>query len=135
MFAAFGWVAFVVLVSIVYRRSRGKLIIPQLPPGAIFSERRASAPFAANCLLVAVTKTTLSVVPRFPFNLMFLPEVYRLEHEIPLASIVSVETPKSILGSNVIVTHGANARKVRLKVRQPLALASAIRQSKAMSVN
>ncbi len=83
-FLAVGWIVFVIGVSIVFRRSRGKPLFPKVPVDAIYVEKSASGRWASNCLLVAVTQKALSVVPKFPFNLMFLPEVYGLERTIPI---------------------------------------------------
>ena len=83
--------------------------------------------FASNCLLVAVTDTTLIVVPQFPFNLMFLPAIYGLERNIPLATIKVVEIVKGFLGKSVLITYGDTDRRLRLKVREPFALENALR--------
>ncbi len=125
--AAPAWIAVVVLASILYRRYTGKPIYPRLPANAVFAERGASGPFASRCLLVAVTETDLTVVPQFPFNLMFLPEVYRLERTIPLASIKQVDTPKRLLRSNVVVTYGDARRVLRLRLEEPPAFVKALR--------
>ena len=42
---------------------------------------------ARNCLLIALTDSELYVIPQFPFNLMFLPEIYGLEAHIPFNQI------------------------------------------------
>ena len=121
------WIAMVVLASILYRRYSGKPVYPRLPPNAAFAERGASAPFASRCLLVSVSETELTVVPQFPFNLMFLPEVYGLERTIPIAAITRVDTPTRLFGSNVVVTYGGARRTMRLRLREPLAFVKALR--------
>lgn len=121
------WIAVVVIASILYRRHLGKPVYPRLPSNAIFAERCASGPFASRCLLVGVTETDVTVVPQFPFNLMFLPDVYRLERTIPLGSIKQVDTPRRFLGSNVVVTYGDARRVLRLRLRDPLAFVKALR--------
>lgn len=45
---------------------------------------------AQNCLMVSVTSDRLIVQPWFPFNLMFLPELYDLEYSIPRTHIRTV---------------------------------------------
>jgi len=127
LFVAPVWIAMVVLASILYRHHLGKPIHPRLPSNAVFAERGASAPFASRCLLVSVTETELAFVPQFPFNLMFLPEIYRLERTIPLAAIKQVDTPKRLLGCNVVVTYGDRRRVLRLRLREPLAFIEALR--------
>lgn len=113
--AAFGLIAMVVVASVIYRLGAGKPIYPKLPSRALYAERWASGPFAYNCLLVSVTASSLSVVPKFPFNLMFLAEIYGLERSIPLASIHSVQQT----GSNVAVLYGADQQTLRLRLSKP----------------
>ena len=128
IWVAFGWPAFVVLLSVLYRQRAGKPIFPKVPIDALYSEKWASGPFANRCLLVWVANDVLSVVPRFPFNLMFLPEVYRLECTIPLGTIRDVDQ-RTMSASNVIVTHGDTGKKLRLRLRQPASLIAALERS------
>ena len=51
--------------------------------------------------MVAVTPTSFYVRPNFPFNLMFLPEIYGLEYSVPRKSIRSVVTKDGFLGKSV----------------------------------
>jgi hypothetical protein len=120
------WVAAGILLSILYRRRAGKPIYPKVPANACYAERRGSAPFAANCLLVWVTPDALEMVPRFPFNLMFLPEIYRLERSIPVGTIREVERTR-FSPNNVIVTYGDEGRRLRLRVGRPDDLVAALR--------
>ena len=86
------WISAWVGASVVFRVSKGKPLWPSAPPNARFVERRASGNCldtlwsrlggARNCLLVTLTDTELYVSPQFPFNLMFLPEIYGLEDRI-----------------------------------------------------
>jgi hypothetical protein len=117
-----------VLLSILYRRRAGKPLFPKVPADARYAERRGSAPFASSCLLVWVTADTLEVVPYFPFNLMFLPEVYGLERSIPISTIHKVERPRFLSLSNVIVTYGDEDRRLRLSVRRPNDLVAALQR-------
>lgn len=94
------WIALVILASIVYRiySTKGTLKIPTHE--ILFSERWASGAShknfltklggAANCLSVSVSRTALVVRPMFPFNLMFLPEIYDLEHAISRNKIKNI---------------------------------------------
>jgi hypothetical protein len=127
IWVAFAWVVFVVLLSVFYRRRAGKPIFPKVPHDVRYVEKSASGPFASNCLMVWVTDDTLAVVPRFPFNLMFLPEVYRLERSIPLNAIRDVEQ-RRMSASNVIITYGGDGKKVRLRMKQPAMLVAALRR-------
>ena len=121
------WLAFAVLASILYRRRAGKPLFPKIPANARYAERWGSGPFAANCLLVWVTADTLEVVPRFPFNLMFLPEIYGFERSIPISTIGKVERPRFSL-NNVVVTYGDEGRRLRLRVNRPDGLVAALRR-------
>ena len=88
-----GWIG----ASIVFRLRTGKPLRPVAPPGARFFERRASGNCldtiwgrlggARNCLLVSLTDEELYITPQFPFNLMFLPEIYGLEERVPLGRL------------------------------------------------
>jgi len=105
------WVLFWIVASIVYRKSRGKAILPSKPETSLFCEGWASGHSnsniftklggAHNCLLVAVTPDSLIIQPRFPFNLMFLPEIYGLEYCIPGFNIRAVEKKGRIFGKGV----------------------------------
>jgi hypothetical protein len=97
-FLAPAWVAIFIALSIGYRRWSGKPIFPRIPANARFAEHWASGGFASNCLLVAVTDAALIVVPRFTFNLMFLPQIYGLEHVIPLRRSRRSRREESSLG-------------------------------------
>lgn len=124
-FAAIAWIVFIVGISVVFRRSRGKPVFPKLPNGAVYVDKSASGRWASNCLLVAVTDEALSVVPKFPFNLMFLPEIYGLERTIPVSSIREVQQLRGFgFGNNVSIDYGED--KLRLKVRSPQAFVDAL---------
>lgn len=129
-FLAIGWIVFVVGASVVFRRSKGKPVFPTVPSDALFVDKWASGRWASNCLLVAVTDKALSVIPKFPFNLMFLPEIYGLERTIPLGAIREVRRLHGLgLGNNVAVSYGD--AELRLKVRNPQAFIDAIALSSA----
>lgn len=100
-FLAFGWVLFVIAISIIYRVRKGKYILRPEFPNARFSETWRSGSShrnlltrlggAHNCLWISVTDKELLVGPHFPFNLMFLPEIYGLEYRIRGLDILSVD--------------------------------------------
>jgi hypothetical protein len=129
--AAAGWVVFVYGVSIAVRRANGKPIFPRVPDGAIYAEKWASARWASNCLIVAVTSEALSVVPRFPFNMGFLPEIYGLERTIPMSWIREVRRLRSfgLLNNLAVVYDDGVQRELRLKVRNPEAFIAALGRS------
>lgn len=118
------WLALCVLLSVFFRRSRGKPIIPRVPPNAIYSESSASGPWASNCLIVAVTADAFVVTPKFPFNLMFGAEIFGLEHNIPRSHISHVESERS-WSSNLTISL-RDGRKIRLKVADPGTFAAAL---------
>jgi hypothetical protein len=93
------WIAAWIGASVIFRLSRGKPLWPSAPPNPRFVERYASGNCldtlwgrlggARNCLLVTLSETELYVTPQFPFNLMFLPEIYGLEAHVPYQRIRS----------------------------------------------
>lgn len=105
------WIGFWIAASILYRKSRGKPIYPREPDNALYFESWASGHSrrnvftviggARNCLMVAVTPEALIVRPRFPFNLLFLPEIYDLEYEVPRKSVCSVKTRDGLFNRSV----------------------------------
>lgn len=92
------WIAGWIIASIVYRRFHGKPVLFFGVRDVTFVERRVSGwahqprwrqfGGARNCLVVAIINGRLIVRPSFPFNLMFLPEIYGLEHDVALADVV-----------------------------------------------
>ena len=125
---AVGWIALAIAVSIVFRKKRGKPIFPKAPVDALFSERGCSGrsldtPWARiggarNCLLVALTPQELTIIPTFPFNLIFLPEIYGLGHSIDISSIRKVVDRKGILGRCLTTTYAdPKVRRVELRLR------------------
>ncbi len=135
------WIAAWTGISIFYRRQNGKPVIPKRPPDALFSEGYASGRAmtnlftrlggANNCLLVAVTADEFMVAPRFPFNLMFLPEIFGLELRIPRSAIRSVERKSTLLGQWFTISFFTDVpRQVALRVRDPDAFAKALGEPK-----
>ncbi len=110
----FGWLAFVVVASVVVRKLRGKPIWYP-PANGRFVERMVSGVShkawytrmarVRNALVVVVTDEHLLVRPFFPFNLMFLAEIYDLEHQIPLDRIESVEAVRRSFRPGLEVTY------------------------------
>jgi hypothetical protein len=122
------WIVFLVLLSVVIRKARDKPIVPKVPQNALYAERSASGGMASNCLIVAVTPDALVVTPRFPFNLMFLPEIYGMEHNVPRSTITQVSAARS-WGSNVTISR-REGRDLKLKVRDPAGFVAALEASK-----
>lgn len=97
LFLPFLWLPLLIAASVVYRRIHDKPIFPRLPADALYRESGASGVNnthllgklggAGRCLMVAVTRRNLLVTPFFPFNLIFLPEIYGLELRTPISAV------------------------------------------------
>jgi hypothetical protein len=131
----FAWLA----GSIAYRWKLGKPIFARAHASAAFTERWASArpgsglvarlSTARNCMHVQVTANELRIHPHFPFTLGFMPELYDLDHVIPLTRVRAA----TILGGNaaklVEVTYqAANGKEaiVHLLLRKGEAFVAAV---------
>lgn len=132
------WVVGWAVVSIFYRRSRGKPIVFRSVANAVFAENTASGHSnrswwtklggASRCLVVAVTENRLIIRPTFPFNLMFLPEIYGLEHDIPTDRVTHVDVKSGRSGS-VRVTFrdlDGESHDVTLYLRNPVGFVNAL---------
>ena len=125
------WVAAVVTVSVFHRKARGKPILFFSVPDALFQKRTASGCSndrwwrrlggANNCLVVAVTADRLVIRPWFPFNLMFLPETYGLEYDVPLSSVTGATEDRFLLRRRTRVTFRDGDREcdVSLYLKEP----------------
>ncbi|MGV3580304.1 hypothetical protein [Brevundimonas sp.] len=142
LIVAWGWIASVILASVVYRRIQGKPIFARSPTDRVFEENRTSGRElgsireiggAKNALKVCVTRDNLHVMPCFPFSLMFLPEVWGLEHRIGLKQIDRIERRSGILGRSLILTV-RNGVRLELRLRNPEGLLMAIEQGGGPSV-
>ena len=110
-FIPFFWIGGFFAASIFVRRAKGKPVFPKIDPDAQFAEGGCSGRSlqglvskiggASNCLLVMVRADRLIVTPQFPFNLMFLPEIYGLDLDMPTKSIAAI-TPVKILFKNAL---------------------------------
>jgi len=135
VFFPFLWIAGWITASIIYRRIHDKPIFPRTPESALFVERAASGVndshwlgrigHANRCLIVAVTGHELVVTPFFPFNLMFLPEIYGLEIRIPVSRIRRVGEWSGILRDFIVVEFD-DGRSFRLVLRNPRAFRKAL---------
>ncbi len=99
------WVLFIAILSAIYRTKKGKPVLFWTVSDADFIVHFASGHAgrswilclagASNCLVVAVAQGRFIVRPWFPFNLLFLPEIYGLECDVPLDWVVSVDLSES----------------------------------------
>lgn len=85
---------------------------------------------ARNCLFVGVAQDRVVLIPHFPFTLFFLPEIYRLEHDIPLANVTTV-TPRRFLFQELVRVEysdpSGQSRIVELKLRHPDGFLTSVR--------
>jgi hypothetical protein len=113
-FLGVGWLAVVVCASVAYWLRRGKYIFRPRFVDPLFLERWRSGRSlrslltslggASRCLWIAITNDELAVGPDFPFSLMFLPEIYGLEHRISGNDILSAQQIRtSFFGGRVLV--------------------------------
>lgn len=134
------WIAFVIAASLIYRRAAGKPVLFFTLRSASFLERTASGHSndnflrrlggARNCLVVGVVADRLIVRPFFPFNLVFLPEIYGLEHEIAIKDVVRAELGRSFWQKSLVVTYrnqSAETRSLTLYLKDPERLAQLLR--------
>ena len=87
------------VASVACRLYLRKPLWASTSPHARFSERWVSARMgsglvarlgtARNCMHVQVTGTGLAIHPHFPFTLGFMPEIYDLDHVIPLDQVMA----------------------------------------------
>ena len=137
---ALGWVLLWFGVSFAYRKGKHKSILAEKPADAAFLETWTSGHSnrnlltkvggARNCLLVAVTRESLIVRPHFPFSLLFLPEIYDLDYDIPRTRIRSVTPKKGLFGETVEVVFDSSrgdARSIELRLRQPQQFLQAVK--------
>jgi hypothetical protein len=132
----------VVGASIVYRLCRREGLSMKPQGDVIFHERFGSGSShrnlltrlggAQNCLLVTVTDRELLLRPWFPFNLLFLPEIYDLEHRIPIAEISSIRERKLWYGWEGLDLEYRRAdggsRRITLSLRGKEAFLQALRK-------
>ena len=123
----FVWLAFWVVLSIRYRKKKGKLILGDPKVQILFKEKTASGNSekniltkiggARNCLKVILSETQLIITPFFPFNLMFLPEFYDLEHFINYEDILDI---RNGFMNSLKVTFKINneIRQINLRLKQ-----------------
>lgn len=143
-----GGVLLFAVVSVVYRIRSGKGFFRKAHGEVLFQERFGSGNYhghwytvlggARNCLLITLTASELFIRPWFPFNLLFLPEIYGLEHRIALSDITSVKERKNwLLGTTLdIEFHGSRGREERfsLILREKEAFLNALKELKGAAV-
>ena len=137
---ALGWMLIWVGLSFAYRKWKHKDVIAERPADAAFLETWTSGNSnrsflakiggARNCLLVAVTQDSLIVRPHFPFNLLFLPQIFDLDHVIPRTHIRSVTAKTGLFGETAEVVFSVaseDTRTIELRLRQPQQFLQAVR--------
>jgi hypothetical protein len=131
------WIGCWIAASIVFRLNRGKSLYPKAPADALYRENWGSGRSldtvwgriggASNCLIIAVTRDHLVVTPRFPFNLMFLPEVYGLELTATRSRVHVTNRTAGLLRNRIVISiDGADATRMELKLRDREAFLAAL---------
>lgn len=149
IFAAFFLLHLVCLVafvaaSVVNRRRKGRyLILPTFASASFLETWRSGRSHrntrtrlggASNCLWVAVDAGRLRVGPHCPFNLMFLPDFFDLEYDVPATDIRSIETKRQFLGSVTVIrfrNHKGETESFEVQLRNPELLKQVIVDIKA----
>ncbi len=100
-----GWVLFIGILSAIYRTKKGKPVLFWSVPDADFIVHFASGHAGRNwlfafgaansCLVVAVAHGRFIVRPWFPFNLLFLPEIFGIECDVPVDWVTSADCSDS----------------------------------------
>lgn len=110
---ACGWVLFWIVTSVIYRKLNNKKIKNPKEKDIVYEDKSASGRSlkswytrlggANRCLVITVTDSELIIRPFFPFNLMFLPEIFDLEHMINISDIANIQKEKSLFGEKVVI--------------------------------
>ena len=137
---AIAWVFTITLVSVIFRKAKGKALLVVEPASALFTERwtsgRSLGNFigrlggARNCLFVAVTDDALIVRLHFPFSMLFLPEIYGLEMTVERARVRDVSLVSGLMGSRSLVTiekPSGSRFQFELRLRDPEGFEQALR--------
>jgi hypothetical protein len=131
------WVGFWLVISAYLRRRSGKPLFPTMPIDAAFKENACSGRSLKNLLTsiggahgalqIYVKGGNLVITPLFPFNLLFLPEIYGLDYEVPVRRISRVERNSSLFGESLRI-HFENGAppSVEVRVRKPEELIQAL---------
>lgn len=124
--------AVIAAISIYYRRKNSKPFFAAQPPEAVFGEVNAAGRSTKNWLTrwgvgrslrVSVTKEALVVQLQFPNTLSFEPELFDLDHVVPLVSVVSIGkanwwlSPRPALA--VTFEKGGERKTIELALRNP----------------
>lgn len=104
-YLGFAWILLIATLSAIYRSNKGKPVLFWTIPDADFIVHFASGHAgrkwflgfggASNCLVVAVAGGRFIVRPWFPFNLLFLPEIFGIECDVPVERVTSVDCSRS----------------------------------------
>lgn len=122
--AAFFWVALVIVASIIYKARKSKKLPSIDPKEVLYQEDGVSGSShksiitrlggARNCLLVTATNNEIDIHPSFPFNLMFLPEIYDLNHRIAVKDIKNIQRIEHVIGKpSIKIEYTQNGGEVK----------------------
>jgi len=130
---SFGWIILVILASIIYKRRKGKSLPVIDSQKVLYRESGASGSSHKNfltrlggargCLVVTTTKNEIDIRTFFPFNLMFIPEIYDLQHRIPVQQIRNIERVKHMIGKDSLkidfIDQGRGSKTIELYLGNP----------------
>ena len=107
------WLLFWIVASVIYRKINNKKIESLPQKKIVYVDKGASGRSlknwytrlggASRCLVITVTDSVIIIRPFFPFNLMFLPEIFDMEHLISISDILNVEVKSSLPGKRVVI--------------------------------
>lgn len=79
--------------------------------------------------MVVLTPERLVISPMFPFTLIFLSEIYGLDHDLDISAIREVVDHTGLLGRRITLTYaGLRLRRVELRLRDPDAFLNGLRK-------
>ncbi len=111
------------IASIVYRYVKKKPFFYKENPDANYQEKWRSGHAcnifqmfggARNCLWFSILKDEIIICPHFPFNLLFLPEIWGCEHHIKGKEIISIDENPRLGGIVICFKKGIGVKKFRI---------------------
>ncbi len=123
--ASFFWVGLIIVASIIYKVKTGKKLPSIDSKEILYQEDGVSGSShksiltrlggARHCLLVTATKNEIDIHPSFPFNLMFLPEIYDLKHRIAVKDIKNIQRIEHVIGKpSIKIEYMQNGGEVKV---------------------
>jgi hypothetical protein len=144
---SFGWIAFLLVGSILVRSFSGMPIFRPRFAQALFLETWRSGRSlrtwisrmggAKNCLWVVVDKESLQIAPHFPFHLAFVGTFYGLELSVPAGAIHAVKRQQGFLKGSwvriIFERSPSSAEEFEISLKDPQAFIDAITTIQGMA--